>query len=131
MILFSLKVIVSDAVRGSTPDSIGSSGSRQVSSGFDTTGQQPQPQLQSQQQSLPPPPPQPTNFQQPPPASSQQPPQQQIPTSQGYQPPDQQLAAQPYPQQQGTLHFKLENVLRWSTNSDTNLTVVCRHRWSR
>ena len=24
-----------------------------------------------------------------------------------------------------------ENVLKWSTDSDTNLTVVCRHRWSR
>ena len=23
------------------------------------------------------------------------------------------------------------NVLKWSTESDTNLTVVCRHRWSR
>ena len=23
----------------------------------------------------------------------------------------------------------LENVLKWSTDSDTNLTVVCRHRW--
>ena len=25
----------------------------------------------------------------------------------------------------------LENVLKWSTDSDTNLTVVCRHRWGR
>ena len=25
--------------------------------------------------------------------------------------------------------FMLENVLKWSTDSDTNLTVVCRHRW--
>ena len=25
----------------------------------------------------------------------------------------------------------LVNVLKWSTDSDTNLTVVCRHRWSR
>ena len=25
----------------------------------------------------------------------------------------------------------IENVLKWSTDSDTNLTVVCRHRWSR
>ena len=25
----------------------------------------------------------------------------------------------------------LENVLKWSTDSDTNLTIVCRHRWSR
>jgi len=25
----------------------------------------------------------------------------------------------------------LENVLKWSTDSNTNLTVVCRHRWSR
>ena len=25
----------------------------------------------------------------------------------------------------------LENVLKWSTDSDANLTVVCRHRWSR
>jgi len=24
-----------------------------------------------------------------------------------------------------------ENVLKWSTDSDTNLTVVCKHRWSR
>jgi len=23
-----------------------------------------------------------------------------------------------------------ENVLKWSTDSDTNLTVVYRHRWS-
>ena len=27
--------------------------------------------------------------------------------------------------------IQLENVLQWSTDSDTNLTVVCRHRWSR
>ena len=27
--------------------------------------------------------------------------------------------------------YILENVLKWSTDSDTNLTVVCRHRWSR
>ncbi|XP_069684714.1 protein TFG-like isoform X2 [Periplaneta americana] len=75
---------VSETGRGSTPDSIGSSGSRQVSSGFESSGQQ-------QQQ---------PNFQ--PPPSSQQPPQQQLPTSQGYQPPDQQpppQSVQPYQQQ--------------------------------
>ena len=25
----------------------------------------------------------------------------------------------------------LENMLKWMTDSDTNLTIVCRHRWSR
>ena len=25
----------------------------------------------------------------------------------------------------------LENMLKWRTDSDTNLTIVCRHRWSR
>ena len=25
----------------------------------------------------------------------------------------------------------LENVLKWRTDSDTNLNVVCRHHWSR
>ena len=24
-----------------------------------------------------------------------------------------------------------ESVLKWSTDSDTNLTIVCRHRWSK
>ncbi|XP_023715646.1 protein TFG isoform X2 [Cryptotermes secundus] len=71
---------VSETGRGSTPDSIGSSGSRQVSSGFESGGQQ-----------------------QPPASSSQQPPQQQqIPTSQGYQPSEQQpppQSGQPYQQQ--------------------------------
>ncbi|PSN50426.1 hypothetical protein C0J52_04954 [Blattella germanica] len=85
---------VSEAGRGSTPDSIGSSGSRQVSSGFEAGGQQTQPPAQQ-------PPQQPPNFQQPPPASSQQPPQPQLPTSQGYQPPDQQHPPQqPYQQQE-------------------------------
>ena len=27
--------------------------------------------------------------------------------------------------------LKLLNVFKWRTDSDTNLTVVCRHRWSR
>jgi hypothetical protein len=27
--------------------------------------------------------------------------------------------------------FLLENMLKWRTDSDTNLTNVCRHRWSR
>lgn len=74
---------VSETGRGSTPDSIGSSGSRQVSSGFESGGQQ-QPSFQ------------------PPASSSQQPPQQQLPTSQGYQPSEQQpppQSVQPYQQQ--------------------------------
>jgi hypothetical protein len=25
----------------------------------------------------------------------------------------------------------LENMLKWMTDSETNLTIVCRHRWSR
>jgi hypothetical protein len=25
----------------------------------------------------------------------------------------------------------LENMLKWMTDSDTNPTIVCRHRWSR
>ena len=25
----------------------------------------------------------------------------------------------------------LENMLKWMTDSDINLTIVCRHRWSR
>ena len=25
----------------------------------------------------------------------------------------------------------LENMLKWRTDNDTNLTIVCRHRWSR
>jgi len=75
---------VSETGRGSTPDSIGSTGSRQVSSGFEPGGQQ-QPSFQSQ-----------------PPSSSQQPPQQQLPNLQGYQPSDQQpppQSVQPYQQQ--------------------------------
>ena len=27
--------------------------------------------------------------------------------------------------------YKIINVLKWSTDSITNLTVVCRYRWSR
>jgi acetyl-CoA synthetase len=65
-----IEATVSETGRGSTPDSIGSSGSRQVSSGFESGGQQ-QPSFQ------------------PPASSSQQPPQQQLPTSQGYQPSEQ------------------------------------------
>ena len=30
-----------------------------------------------------------------------------------------------------SLNLILENVLKWRTDSDTNLTVVCRHRRSR
>ena len=25
----------------------------------------------------------------------------------------------------------LENMLKWMTDSDTNLTIVCKHHWSR
>lgn len=81
-----IEATVSETGRGSTPDSIGSSGSRQVSSGFESGGQQ-QPSFQ------------------PPASSSQQPPQQQLPTSQGYQPSEQPpppQSVQPY-QQQGNV----------------------------
>lgn len=81
-----IEAAVSETGRGSTPDSIGSSGSRQVSSGFDSGGQQQ------------------SSFQPPASSSSQQPPQQQLPTSQGYQPSEQPppQSVQPY-QQQGNV----------------------------
>ena len=28
-------------------------------------------------------------------------------------------------------HAYVTNVLKWRTDSGTNLTIVCRHRWSR
>ncbi|KDR11227.1 protein TFG-like [Zootermopsis nevadensis] len=85
---------VSETGRGSTPDSIGSSSSRQVTSGFESGGQQ-------QQQS--------SGFQ-PPPLSQPLPQQQQqLPTSQGYQPPEQPppQSVQPY-QQQGFPGYQVQ-----------------------